>query len=1017
MRFVSTLICFFIVNYVFAQQQIVYQDSLGVQPSGWKFRNTSPHDWKWYANQGRNNGGGLRMKLPNDSNYFATSKFMLQSGVTYTASFKTRTDQSSSSRKMNVGFSKTQFRGDATNFFSSYLPANSYATPPFTEFNPTFTVPISGDYCLIFYYEENGYLFTFFDDLVVEKTLLPTTSITFPANNAIYNEGTDFTVTANAADTDGSIVKVEFFANSIKLSEDLTAPYEFLWKDILPNDYILTTKTTDNKGNTAISTGINMRMNFRNGTFDKYVNWNFDKSTNNQFDYWTLKNGDFKTRTGWHSTSCFEIFSAYAGNFAASPGVALRAGETYKLELVGDCSGTKYPKFYINTEQNLGGVYIDTVKLTDNDNFNLLKTKTFTVPQNGTYYLIIQYPTIESYIQLKFDNIRIIGNLDIPPLSKMANPDRDIVIAERSSMKLRANVESPENKPISKIEYYANGTKIGESSTSPFEIIWQNIPLGMHEIMARPYDSDNYSAYSTKIKADARTNQFSASTFLGTTKNDEIRGAVFQKNGTIVLAANIGQLADYQQIKLNTAVDTTQGCVIRLASDGKSILSITRLAEKLTDIALDTLDNIYVGGINASTQGGFYKLNASADTVIWQKSFPKWVHRLDTGIAGNSIVLTATNTNFDENTLSSTTCYIFDKNGTQISTFGGASQYTPDVAIDDVSQTAIVLGFKNFNTLGSLTDTQTLPVYVPVIRGKDYSGADKYVAYNWEASSTSPRWLNRSNNNMADVRTSRAAIGKDGKLYVTFEVFGGNHVLRYDPFDIMDTVKIVAGDSYFNFSNTGTETKTFVGRYNPANGNYLLGQQFTARLATAPYKGNTIFARNGNVAADETGRVYLTGESASGLPQTVDYQPGEYTGGAYILVLSPNMATREMCVRLTNGKGRAVAVQNQNRWFYGGSTNNPVYLTYPIQATQNTNTEAFWGVIDKEPCPKFHTFGKNFTNKPNKYESSVQIKSSHLLNAGQQVIYDSQKSIILNAGFEAKTGSIFKAVIDGCGNE
>nr|MCU0340086.1 Ig-like domain-containing protein [Spirosomataceae bacterium] len=391
MRTFIVFILVFNSLFALAQPQIIFQDTLGSQPVGWKLRNSTPHDWRWYNNVGVGNGGGLRMKLPNDSNYVATSAVNLVAGQTYTLSFKARMDEGSTSRLVSVGYNEQQSWGGTSFIFSAQLPTDSYNTPPFTEYNPTFTVPQDGVYFFIFNFTQNGYAFTYMDEIVIERTIFPQTTITFPAQNASYNEGTDLTLTASASDSDGSVAKVEFFANGVKLGEDLTAPYEYQWINILPKDYQLITKATDNRGNVTTSEIVNVRMNFRDGSFGKYVHWDFDKSTNNQFDYWTLKNGDFKTRTGWRNTPCFEIFSAYSNNFAASPGVYLRAGETYKLELLSDCSGTKNPRFYVNTSQELGGMLIDTIRITSNDNFNLVKTKTFSVSANGTYYLIINY--------------------------------------------------------------------------------------------------------------------------------------------------------------------------------------------------------------------------------------------------------------------------------------------------------------------------------------------------------------------------------------------------------------------------------------------------------------------------------------------------------------------------------------------------------------------------------------------------------------------------------------------------
>jgi Bacterial Ig domain/Carbohydrate binding domain len=993
----------------FSQQVIKYQENFNAGATGWKFRNVSPHDWKWYLTEGEAASGGLRMKLPNDSNYIASPKVNLSAGKTYTVSFKARMTQGLSTRKVSVAYNTSQYRTGATNFYSTYLPINGYGEPLFLAYNPTFTVPTTGDYNIILYFEENGYAYTYFDDFIIEETFYPTVGLSFPTNLSSFNEGTDLNLQATAADQDGTVSKVEFFANGKKLAEDLAAPYEFLWKDILPGDYQITVKATDNRGYTSTSSVTNIKMNFSDGTTGKYVHWDFNSSVNNVFDYWTLKNAEWKTRTGWHGTPCLENFSAFANNFGASPGVYLKAGQTYKLEFTGSCSGTKIAKIYINPLQTLGGTLVDTVKLLSTDNFNRIIKKTITVAQSGTYHLILQYPTVESFIQLKFDNIRIIGDLDIPPVALMTAPNKSVIVAQNAVMKLRSNPVSPENKTITKVEYYANNLKLGESSTAPFEFAWQNLPIGSYQVSARPFDVDGRSALSTPVDVTVQPNQFSSASYLGSIKKDDIRAGIIQKNGTIVLAANLGLTPSQTSLKLNGAVDSTQGCIVRVASDGKSILSITRFTDLVLDMAKDSSDNLYI----AAGPGGYFKFNAMADAIVWQKIVSKAVHRVDAGKHGNNIILTSNATNYEENTITDVTCFIYDKNGTQLGTMGGASQYTADVAIDDASQTAIVIGFKNFYT-GGPTEQQ-LPVYVPVVRGFTYACVLKYVGYDWGSDYTQVNWLNRATNNMADVRTSRCSIGQDGLLYITFEVYGGNHILRYSPFDNMTTVNIVAGDNYFNFSNTGTETKTFVGRYEPGTGTYLLGQQFTARLERAPYAGNTIFARNGNVTADETGRVYLTGKSASGLPQTIDYQPGEYTGGAYVLVLSPNMATRETCIRLTDGEGRFVAVQDQNRWIYGGNTSGLLYKTNPVFETQNLLADGFWATIDKSPCANNHYLGKNYQAVFPKYESSGTIISNHKLNAGQALVYDSAKSIELKPGFQVNAGTIFKAQIDGCG--
>ncbi len=87
----------------------------------------------------------------------------------------------------------------------------------------------------------------------------PTVSITTPVSNATINLPATVNLTANAADTDGSIARVEFYQGAVKLSEDLTAPYEFVWA--APSGaYALTAVAVDNTGAATLSSVVNITV-------------------------------------------------------------------------------------------------------------------------------------------------------------------------------------------------------------------------------------------------------------------------------------------------------------------------------------------------------------------------------------------------------------------------------------------------------------------------------------------------------------------------------------------------------------------------------------------------------------------------------------------------------------------------------------------------------------------------------------------------------------------------------------
>jgi len=88
----------------------------------------------------------------------------------------------------------------------------------------------------------------------------PTVSITSPANGATYETPVAITITATAADPDGTITKVEFFKSGISLGEDTLAPYELVWSDVGIGTYSLTAVAYDNKGASTISTAVGVTV-------------------------------------------------------------------------------------------------------------------------------------------------------------------------------------------------------------------------------------------------------------------------------------------------------------------------------------------------------------------------------------------------------------------------------------------------------------------------------------------------------------------------------------------------------------------------------------------------------------------------------------------------------------------------------------------------------------------------------------------------------------------------------------
>ncbi|WP_207510658.1 glycosyl hydrolase family 18 protein [Longitalea luteola] len=93
----------------------------------------------------------------------------------------------------------------------------------------------------------------------------PTVSITAPANNATFTAPAGITLTANAADADGSISKVEFFNGSTPIGTATASPYTVNWSNVAAGSYSVTAVATDNSGATTTSSAITLTVNGNTG--------------------------------------------------------------------------------------------------------------------------------------------------------------------------------------------------------------------------------------------------------------------------------------------------------------------------------------------------------------------------------------------------------------------------------------------------------------------------------------------------------------------------------------------------------------------------------------------------------------------------------------------------------------------------------------------------------------------------------------------------------------------------------
>jgi RHS repeat-associated protein len=98
-------------------------------------------------------------------------------------------------------------------------------------------------------------------NVTVTANQTPAISITATPSNA--TAPATVVLAASAADVDGSIAKVEFFNGENLLGTTTVAPYSYTWTNVAKGNYIVLARTTDNRGATAESLPVFVRVSDR----------------------------------------------------------------------------------------------------------------------------------------------------------------------------------------------------------------------------------------------------------------------------------------------------------------------------------------------------------------------------------------------------------------------------------------------------------------------------------------------------------------------------------------------------------------------------------------------------------------------------------------------------------------------------------------------------------------------------------------------------------------------------------
>lgn len=86
-------------------------------------------------------------------------------------------------------------------------------------------------------------------------TVPPACTVAWPLDNIKIRQNGDITIIADAADTDGTVTKVEFYEGTNKLGEDASNPFTYAWTQVPQGDYSIWARAVDDDNIATSSAG------------------------------------------------------------------------------------------------------------------------------------------------------------------------------------------------------------------------------------------------------------------------------------------------------------------------------------------------------------------------------------------------------------------------------------------------------------------------------------------------------------------------------------------------------------------------------------------------------------------------------------------------------------------------------------------------------------------------------------------------------------------------------------------
>lgn len=390
---------------------------------------------------------------------------------------------------------------------------------------------------------------------VQEPNARPVVEITAPANYTLFAPGEPVTITAEAADPDGTVQQVDFYQGMTKLeSGALTqdgSTYSYTFTPENTGSSVITAVATDDRGKTGAGPSLQIEVGSSPLVEETFYSYDFNDYTAvdqtkgpSKFGAWATSGGGVAPdglmsgvaapdKPEWGN--CIRLDSGFGAQLALpvpNPTSGIIAAEGDFRFTGTDVNRTLLHPRYTSSASTIaqvlstsgnnfvtkGGDFKETqtgYKFTENEWYHI---RALIDLDNHAYAVEIDGETVVRMAQISygelFNAVNLFGlgqtngdgsvYIDNLKISRRAAPSVTASISEPYSGKIVqagtdvtiTSLASTTDGSITKVEYYNGDAYIGESATSPYTFVWEDVPAGEHQLTAKAYSSTGVTGTS-----------------------------------------------------------------------------------------------------------------------------------------------------------------------------------------------------------------------------------------------------------------------------------------------------------------------------------------------------------------------------------------------------------------------------------------------------------------------------------------------------------------------------------------